>query len=117
MNTEEVYAMCMGFQHAVDCFPFDDTTLVFTVGKKMFAVLPLEKPHLLIVKCDPERAIDLRERYHEVDAAWHFNKKHWNQLDITGNLSTSFIREQVTHSYELVVKKLPRKVKDELNIL
>ena len=117
MNTEEVYAMCMEFPHAVDSFPFDDNTLVFTVGKKMFAVLPLEKPHLLIVKCDPERAIDLRERYHEVDAAWHFNKKHWNQLNITGNLTASFIREQVAHSYDLVMKKLPRKIKTELNIL
>ena len=116
MNSEEVYAMCMEFPHAVETFPFDDSTLVFKVGGKMFALYPLEKPHLLMVKCDPTRAIELRERHHEIHPAWHMNKTHWNQIDITGSLPHSLIRELVAHSYELVVARLPRKIKIELNI-
>lgn len=116
MNSEEVYAMCMEFPYAQATLPFDDSTLVFKVGGKMFALYPLEKPHFILVKCDPERAIELRERYPEINAAWHMNKKHWNQIDLTGSLSHSFIKELVAHSYDLVMAKLPRKTKDELNI-
>ena len=116
MNSEEVYAMCMEFPYAQATFPFDDSTLVFKVGGKMFALYPLEKPHFILVKCYPERAVELRERYPEINAAWHMNKKHWNQIDLTGSLSHSFIKELVAHSYDLVMAKLPRKTKDELNI-
>ncbi len=108
--------MCMDFPYAEATFPFDDSTLVFKVGGKMFALYPLEKPHLLLLKCDPEHALELRERHHEINAAWHMNKTHWNQIDLTGSLSHSFIKELVAHSYELVVAKLPHKIKNELNI-
>ena len=116
MNPEEVYAMCMEFPYAEATFPFDSSTLVFKVGGKMFALYPLEKPELILVKCDPLRAIELREKHREINAAWHMNKKHWNQIDLTGSLSHSFIKELVAHSYDLVMAKLPRKTKDELNI-
>lgn len=116
MNPEDVYVMCMSFPHAVDTLPFDDSTLVFKVGGKMFALYPLENPHLLMVKCDPIRAVELRELYPEINAAWHLNKKHWNQIDISGSLPSSLIREMVAHSYSLVVAKLPRKTKDQFNI-
>ena len=117
MNPEEVYAMCMEFPHAIDTFPFDESTLVFKVGGKMFALYPLKKPHLLMVKCNPYRAIELREQHREINPAWHLNKTHWNQIDLSGSLSHSFINELVAHSYNLVVEKLPRKIKAELNIL
>lgn len=116
MNSEEVYAMCMEFPHAQATFPFDQSTLVFKVGGKMFALYPLEKPHILMVKCDPTRAIELRELHHEINPAWHMNKTHWNQIDITGSLSHAFIQELVAHSYDMVVAKLSRKIKNELNI-
>lgn len=117
MNIEEVYTYCMSLPHAQETFPFDNTTLVFKVGGKMFAVLFLEKPDLVVTKCDPERAIDLRERYEGINAAWHFNKKHWNQMDITGKVPQAVIEELITHSYDLVVAKLPRKTREMLREL
>lgn len=116
MNPEEVYAMCMEFPYSEATFPFDENTLVFKISGKMFALYPLEKPHLILIKCDPFRAIELREQHSEINAAWHMNKRHWIQIDLTGSLSHSFIKELVAHSYGLVVAKLPRKIKNKLNI-
>ncbi len=116
MNTEEIYTYCMSLPHAEDTFPFDQVNLVFKVGGKMFALLPLDKPEIIIVKCDPERAIELRERYAGINAAWHFNKTHWNQMDLTGSVPNALIEELIRHSYDLVVAKLTRKVKASLNL-
>ena len=102
MNPEEIYSFCMGLPHAEEAFPFDENTLVFRIGGKMFAVLPLEKPNLLIVKCDP------------VDAAWHFNKKHWNQIDLSGHIPIDIIKSSIVHSYELVKSKLPKQIQNQL---
>ncbi len=81
----------------------------------MFALLPLDKPDIIIVKCDPERALELRERYSGIDPAWHFNKKHWNQMSLS-TVPQPLIEELVAHSYSLVAAKLPRHIKAELNI-
>ena len=116
MNIEEIYAYCMSLPRAQETFPFDQTTLVFKVGGKMFALLSLERPDIIMVKCDPERAIDLRERYADINPAWHLNKKHWNQMDFTGHLPQRLIEELILHSYQLVVEKLPRKTREALNL-
>lgn len=80
MNCEEAYAYLTTLPHAEATFPFDDVSLVMKVGGKMFALLPLDAPDGITLKCDPERAIELRERYASVKPAWHFNKKHWNTV-------------------------------------
>lgn len=82
----------------------------------MFALIPLDKPEIIIVKCNPERAIELRERYAGINAAWHFNKKHWNQMELTRSVPTELIKELIIHSYESVVSKLPRKTRAEMNL-
>lgn len=116
MNIEEVRIYCLSFPHTEECFPFDENTLVMKVGGKMWAVLPLEKPNMVIVKCAPERAIELREEYPGINAAWHFNKKHWNQIDLSSHIPRHIIEQSLEHSYRLVTSLLPRKVKQQLNI-
>ena len=116
MNIEEIYTYCLSLPQAQETFPFDQTTLVFKVGGKMFALLSLERPDIIMVKCDPERAIDLRERHTDINPAWHLNKKHWNQMDFTRHLPQQLIEELILHSYQLVVAKLPRKTREALNL-
>lgn len=112
MNIEQIREYCLLKDDSFDCFPFDDDALTFKVtlrnGKaKMFAVILLSRPNYLILKCDPERAIELRERHVEIEAVYHFNKSHWNGVIIDGSLSICFIKELIDHSYTLVkgVKK------------
>ncbi|MBQ9074245.1 MAG: MmcQ/YjbR family DNA-binding protein [Muribaculaceae bacterium] len=115
MNVEEVYGFCKSLPHAEETFPFDQINLVFKIGGKMFALLPLDKPRLIIVKCDPQLAIELRERYTGIEAAWHFNKKHWNQIDLTSDVPVAVIEQSIRHSYDLVHAKLPRAIRQSLN--
>lgn len=114
MSCEDAYCYCMSFPGAEETFPFDRHTLVIKVGGRMFAVLPLDKPDIIVVKCDPERALELREDYFGIQPAWHFNKKHWNMMDLGGSVPENLLRELITHSYELVVRQLPRSLRDEL---
>ncbi len=116
MNCEEAHRYCESLPHAESTFPFDDINLVMKVGGRMFALLPLDKPDIILVKCDPEKAIDLRERHSDIQPAWHMNKRHWNMMNLT-TLSDNLIRELILHSYSLVVSKLPKKTKTELNLL
>ena len=96
--------------------PFDDTTIVYKVGGKWFAVTDLEENSKVVVKCDPDLAIELRDRHEEVTAAWHFNKRHWNAISLVGDLAESFIYEQVYDSYMLVINKnvTPRALRFEI---
>ncbi len=85
--------------------PFDKTTLVYKIGNKMFACASMEQFDHFAVKCDPELAIELRERYAGVTPAWHFNKRHWNDIYIARGLSLQFIKEQLFAAYMLVATK------------
>lgn len=108
MNVEEVRTYCLSLPHVTECLPFDDTSLVFKVHGKMFALLPLDRVEPAIsVKCDPERAEMLREQYAAVRPAWHFNKKYWNTVFVSQAPSEQFVKEQIAHSYDEVVRKLP----------
>ncbi len=109
MNIEDLRAYCLLKKGVTESFPFDETTLVFKVMNKMFAVTDLEGDLSVSIKCDPELAINLREQYPTVKPAWHFNKKHWNNVLIDGSVDVSLIKEWIDHSYELVVSKLPSK--------
>lgn len=108
---EELREHCLSKPFVNESFPFDENTLVFKIHNKMFALFSLEKDPLRInLKCDPEKAIELREKYWQVIPGYHSNKKHWNTL-IVDQLPFSQICEWINHSYELVWEKLPKKLK------
>lgn len=101
-----------------ETFPFDETTLVYKVMGKMFILIPTMSEDLRMnLKCDPEKAMQLRESYEAITPGFHMNKKHWNTVIPDGSISDKMIFELIDHSYDLVVKSLTRKLKDELNLL
>jgi len=118
MNIEEFRNYCISKKGVTEEFPFDAHTLVFKVMGKMFALVALErKPPQANVKCDPEKAIELREQYDGlIIPGYHMSKKHWNTIYLD-NLPSKFVVEQIDHSYELVVKGLTKKLKEALNNL
>ncbi len=118
MNIETFRDYCLAKKGVEETFPFDEVTLVFKVMNKMFALTSLKKEHFEVnLKCDPERAVELREEYSEIRAGFHMNKKHWNTVEFEGSLSTELLCELVDHSYELVVKKLKKADREFLNNL
>ncbi len=115
MNVEEFRIYCLSKPGVTESFPFDEVTLVFKVMSKMFALTGLDSERFTAnLKCDPDRAIELREEYPEVQPGFHMNKKHWNTVDCEGGLSDQMIMELVDHSYDLVVKGLKKSEKEEL---
>lgn len=118
MNIEEFREYCLSKKHVTECFPFDEVTLVFKVGEKMFALTGLEhQPATVNLKCNPERAIQLREEFENITAGYHMSKKHWNTVIIEGNISNSIIIDLIDHSYDLVVKGMTKKKQRELGFL
>ena len=117
MNIEDLREYCLSRKGTTESFPFDETTLVFKVMNRMFAVTDLEKELSVSIKCEPELAIDLRERYPAVTPAWHFNKVHWNNVRIDGSVDVSLLKEWIDHSYDLIVSRLPKKDKIRLDDL
>ena len=87
---------------------FGEEYLLLRVCGKIFACIALERSESLVLKCDPAYAVELRERYREIEPAWHWNKKYWNQLSLHGNLSDDLIKSLIRHSYSEVVRKLPK---------
>lgn len=116
MNIEEAREYCMQKKGATECLPFDDVTLVFKVANKMFGLLNLDGENSMNLKCNPEQAIELREKYTGIIPGYHMNKTHWNTIFLD-ELATELIKEMITHSYELVVNSLSKKVKNELDQL
>jgi predicted DNA-binding protein (MmcQ/YjbR family) len=115
MNIEEIRKYCISKPGVTEGFPFNDTALVFKVYGKMFALLDLsEDARGISLKCDPELAADLREHHPEVTPAWHFNKVHWNGVDLQGNISFDMLKEWIDHSYDLVYYSLPAKKRSEI---
>ena len=118
MNVEEFRNYCLAKKGVEETFPFDEHTLVFKVMGKMFALIPLERiPPQANLKCDPERAIMLREEYDgTITPGYHMSKVHWNTL-FYENLPDTLTKKLIDHSYGLVVDKLPKKTKIELDTL
>lgn len=115
MNYEDLREYCLQLKGVTESFPFDEFSLVMKVQGKMFALLPLDNPETQIaLKCNPERAIQLREDFKAITAAYHFNKKHWNSVYVDSAISVNFMKELIRHSYDLVVDGLPKKLKEEL---
>jgi predicted DNA-binding protein (MmcQ/YjbR family) len=114
MNIEELREHCLRKPGTEECFPFGEETLVFKVGGKVFLIASLTDGNQFNVKCDPERAIELRERYEEVQPGYHMNKRHWNTVRMDGALKAKEIREMIDHSYEIIVAGLPKKIREKL---
>jgi len=115
MNVEEFRVYCLSKPLVTEEFPFDQTTLVFKVAGKMFALTGLDDPEFKVnLKCDPDRSVVLREEYESIRPGWHMNKKHWNTVHVDGTLPEKLFRDLVDHSYALVVKGLPKKIRDEI---
>ncbi len=107
---------CLSLPMSEETTPFDETTLVYKVGGKMFALADMVDFTCVAVKCDPDRAIALRERYPEVTPGVHLNKRHWNDVRTDSDLPDRFIREQIRNSYMLVLRQnvTPKSLRDEL---
>jgi predicted DNA-binding protein (MmcQ/YjbR family) len=115
MNQEVIREYCITKPGVTEGFPFNDTALVFKVAGKMFAVLDLSaQSRGLTLKCDPEKAIELREHHPEITPAWHFNKQHWNTISLNGNISDNLLKVWIDHSYSIVVDSLPKSKKEQL---
>ncbi len=114
MNIEQFRDYCLSKPGVTECFPFDETTLVFKVLDKMFALTDLEGDFSLNLKCTPQKAIELREKYPCIQPGYHMSKIHWNTILIDGSLSDPFIFEMTDESYQLVVDNLPKKLRLQL---
>ncbi|MGB3076130.1 MAG: MmcQ/YjbR family DNA-binding protein [Chitinophagales bacterium] len=118
MTHEFIRDFCLNKKGVTEEFPFDKDTLVFKVMNKMFLLTSLEYlPVRINVKCDPELAIELREKFDTVYPAFHMNKKHWNSVEDDGSIPQNEIAKMINHSYELVVASLPQKIRTELENL
>ena len=114
MNIEELRDYCLSKKGVTESFPFDEEVLVFKVMNKMFLLTNINKDLSMNVKCDPEKAIELREQYSSVLPGWHMNKKHWNTVDIDGRIPDHILKEWVDNSYDLIVASLTKKLQNEL---
>lgn len=116
MNIEEVREYCLSIKGAEECFPFDETTIVFKVMGKMFAYMGLEYReggHMISLKCDPEKAMELREKYSSVIPGFHSNKKYWNSVLFEKDVPDDELKSWIKHSVDEVIKKLSKKQQTE----
>ena len=117
MNVESVRDYCLSLPLATEDFPFDETTLVFRVLGKIFAMIDLEDTTWFVLKCDPEYALELREHYVAIEGAYHFNKKYWNQVFLDGDVDDKLLKQLIDHSVEEVLKKFTKKMRTEYEAL
>ena len=114
MDIEEIREYCLQKPGVTEGFPFGEDTLVFKTGDKLFLLISLQQANRFNVKCDPELAIELRERFTEVQPGYHMNKTHWNTVYTDGSLTNKQLKEMIDHSYHLIFKSLPKKLQAEI---
>lgn len=118
MNLETYYEYCLSKKGVTEHFPFDEDTLVFKVGGKMFALSSLlrwEKGAPSVnLKCDPERAQELRAEYDAIQPGFHMSKVHWNTIAVNQDVPNALLKELIDHSYDLVFKSLTKKIQTEI---
>jgi predicted DNA-binding protein (MmcQ/YjbR family) len=108
MDLEQFREHCLRKPGASEGTPFGPDVLVFKVGGKMFALAALDEvPARVNLKCDPDLALDLRDRFDQVTPGYHMNKRHWNTVEIESGVPDGELRRMIDHSYELVVRSLP----------
>lgn len=114
MNIEDLYNFCLSIYGAEATTPFGETMIVMKVCGKMFALIPLDDEQLSVsLKCDPDLAIELRMKYSSVEGAYHMNKKYWNRIYLTGQMSSDEVKHWIQHSVDEVIKKLPKSKQKE----
>lgn len=113
MNLESIRDYCLSLPYATEDMPFGDDYVIFRIFGKIFGCIALNRPDYFTVKCNADYAIKLRETHIEIEPAWHWNKKYWNQIRLDGTLSDSFIQSLISHSYSEVVAKLSKKLRTE----
>lgn len=121
MNIQDFYEICLSKKGVTEHFPFDEETLVFKVGGKMFALSSLkgweEGTPSVNLKCNPERALELRAEYESIKPGYHMSKKHWNTVTVNNSdVSSKFLKELIDHSYDLVFKSLTKKIQAEIGM-
>jgi predicted DNA-binding protein (MmcQ/YjbR family) len=118
MNIQQLYEFCLSKKGVTEHFPFDEDTLVFKVGGKMFCLTSLkaweENVPSMNLKCEPEKALELRAEYEAIRSGYHMSKVHWNSVDSNKDVSDKMICELINHSYDLVFKSLTKKSQNEI---
>ena len=121
MNLENFYEYCLLKKGVTEHFPFDKDILVFKVGEKIFALTSLERwetgEPAINLKCDPDRAVELRAQFDDITPGFHMSKVHWNTVKINEGVSDAMVKELTDHSYELVFKSLTKKLQTEIQEL
>jgi predicted DNA-binding protein (MmcQ/YjbR family) len=117
MQLDEFRDFCLAQKGVTESLPFGENTLVFKVLDKIFAITDMAEFQSVNLKCDPEKAIELRERYHAVKAGYHMNKKHWNTILVNEDMNDREIFEWVLHSYQIIVAKMSKKEREQLATL
>lgn len=112
---EKLRDMCLSLKGVTEDTPFDETTLCFRVGGKIFAITDIEsRPLSINLKCNPEKAVEYREHYDFIKPGWHMNKTHWNTVIVESDIDETFLMELIEHSYDLIFSKLTKKQKSEI---
>ncbi|MDB5121396.1 MAG: hypothetical protein JWN56_2614 [Sphingobacteriales bacterium] len=115
MDIESLREYCLAKPGAIEALPFGDETLVFKVCDKIFLLTSLKGSGSFNVKCDPEKAMTLREEFTEVQPGYHMNKKHWNTVSMKGKLTTHQLKEMIDHSFALIFNSLPKSKQQSLS--
>ncbi len=116
MNIEELREYCLSLPQVTEDMPFDDETLVFKVGGRMFCFASLTGDLKMNLKCDPDEAIEIRETFPAVTPGFHMNKNHWNTVSVDGSISDSMLQVWILRSYKLVVAKLTKAERSSLGL-
>lgn len=115
MDIEQLRDYCLAKPRVEEGFPFGPEVLVFKVLGKIFLLCPLDTEGVQFnAKCDPELAVELREQYACVKPGYHMNKQHWNTIKVDGSVPIKLLKEWIDHSYEIIVKSLPKKLREQL---
>lgn len=117
MNIEEYRNYCLAKKGVTEGFPFDKSTLVFKVMGKMFALTRIDSFKYINLKCNTEKAIELRETFNGIKPGYHMSKVHWNSVYLNSDVSDKMLYNLIDNSYELIVKSLTKKIQAELNNL
>jgi predicted DNA-binding protein (MmcQ/YjbR family) len=117
MDVEQFQAYCLSKPATSEDFPFGEENMCLRVGGKIFAICDLVNlPFSVNLKCDPDRAVELREQYEEVQPGYHMNKKHWNTINFEGSVPPTLLRELIDHSYDLVARSLKKSDRQALGL-
>lgn len=113
MDIERIREYCLGLKGTTEDTPFGPDCIVFRIYGKIFACLDLTRPDRIALKCAPERATELREQYRGIEGAWHWNKRYWNDVVFDSDVPDQLVLELVGHSLDEVLRKLPKRIREE----